>query len=148
MRGPVAAGALCAAALSLALAYGAFAVMPPQVYADARRDAEHHIQMRIDDVKGLGWFQDHGACEVRGEVVRVFRGDLEVGAPLTLAVDCAKPKARLAPGPQLWTPWRALREAGYLEAFLTEEGEIALWQSQLLSEPSDAPACDLEGTTC
>lgn len=137
---------LSAAAAALGLGAGAaFAVLPPEVYAQARVDAPHHVQIRIARVVALPWYQDHGACEVRGEVVRVFKGDLEDGDELRLKVDCAKPRARLPAGPQLWTSWRALEEARVIEAYLDQNRAVASWQTTLLSEPSDEPACPEDG---
>ncbi len=116
-------------------------MLPPEAYEEARRDAVHHLQLRIDNVEGLPWHADQGACVVEGEVVRVFRGDHQPGDALAIAIDCAKPRARLQPGPQLWTSWRAIEQAGYVEAYLDEGGAVARWQTMLLSEASDEPAC-------
>jgi hypothetical protein len=120
-------------------------------YTTARRAAAHHVQMRIKDVQDLPWYLDKGPCNVQGEVVRVFRGDYERGDDLTIAIDCAKPRARVKQSPQgpLWTSWRAIKDAGYVEAYLDEEGEVARWQTVLLSEASDEPACPVDAAgTC
>lgn len=137
----IAAGVL---APVLVLAAAALAALPPEEYAQARVDALHHVQIRIERVTGLPWYVDHGACEVRGEVVRVFRGDLAQGDELTLQIDCAKPRARLPNGAALWTSWRALDEARVIEAYLDENKAVDTWQTLLLSEPTDEPACPVE----
>ncbi len=141
--------AVAAAGATLALAVGAaFAALPPEVYAQARVDAPNHVQIRIERVSGLPWYLDHGPCEVRGDVLRVFKGDIEEGEELRLKIDCAKPRARLPDGAALWTSWRALEEARVLEAYLDDDRAVASWQTVLLSEPSDEPACpeDAEGS--
>ncbi|MGD2131749.1 MAG: hypothetical protein PVI23_03090 [Maricaulaceae bacterium] len=127
------------------LAASASAVLPPEVYAQGRVDAVHHVQVRIDRRSGLSWFTDHGACAIEGEVVRVFRGDLSVGDEIGFDIDCAKPRANIPAGPVLWTAWRAIEDAAYIEVYLDAEGEIEMWQSMLLSAPSDEPACPVEG---
>ena len=137
----VAAGAVFLATLT---ATRAGAVLPPAAYEEARHVAVHHIQMRIDAVEPLPWNLETGPCGVTGEVVRVFMGDHAVGDTLSFAIDCAKPRASLGAGPQLWTAWRAIEEAGYVEAYLDTEGAVAGWQTVLLSEPSDEPACPLD----
>jgi hypothetical protein len=136
-----------ATAAALGGAFIAAAVLPPEVYVAARREADEHLQMRIEEVGSPPWYSDHGSCRVAGEVVRVFRGERAPGDRLAIDVDCAKPHARLPAGPALWTSWRAIEEAGYIEAYLDETGAVAAWQTMLLSEPSDEPACaiDLEG---
>jgi hypothetical protein len=140
---------LSAAVAALGLAAGAaFAALPPEAYAQARVEAPHHVQMRIERVGGLPWYLDHGPCEVRGEVIRVFKGDIAEGDQLTLKIDCAKPRARLPDGPALWTSWRALDEARFVEAYLDGDKAVASWQTVLLDEPSEEPACpeDQEGS--
>ena len=97
--------------------------------------------MRIDSVRGLPWYRDHGACAVAGRVVRVFRGDHYEDERMIIEVDCAKPRARLQPGPQLWTSWRALKQAEVIEAYLDVDDSVMSWQTMLLSAPSDEPAC-------
>jgi hypothetical protein len=133
-----------AAALAATIAVAAAAVLPPEVYTAARREAAEHLQLRIEDVGSPPWYADHGACRVAGEVVRVFRGAHAPGDRLAIDVDCAKPRARLPDGPTLWTSWRALEDAGYIEAYLDERGSVAAWQTMLLAEPSDEPACAIE----
>jgi hypothetical protein len=136
-----------ALAAALAAAFAAAAALPPEVYLAARREAAEHLQLRIEAVAPPPWYADHGACRVTGEVVRVFRGGHAPGDRLAIEVDCAKPRARLPDGPTLWTSWRALEEAGFIEAYLDDRGAVAVWQTMLLSEPSDAPSCavDFEG---
>jgi hypothetical protein len=145
MTGRPALPSVLLSAVAAGLAAGAaFAALPPEVYAQARVDAPHHVQLRIERVTGLPWHQDHGACEVRGDVVRVFKGDIAEGDELTLRIDCAKPRARLPNGGALWTSWRALEEARVVEAYLGADKAVASWQTVLLSEPSDEPACTEE----
>lgn len=143
-------GAACAAVLALgalALATSASAELAPEEYVKLRADAVHHVQLRIRRVQGLPWYTDHGPCTVSGEIVRVFAGDHAVGDDLELAVDCAKPRARLPNGAALWTSQRALDQADFIEAYLNADGTVAGWQTVLLDEPSDEPACPSDSPT-
>jgi hypothetical protein len=136
---------LAMAAAALAAGLAAAADDPPSAnpYAKARHNAAHHLQLKIDHVEPLPWYADHGACGVTGEVARVYRGDHHPGDKLVIAIDCAKPRANLPSGPQLWTAWRAIEQAAYVEAYLNADGAVAHWQTVLLSkdEASDKPAC-------
>jgi hypothetical protein len=139
--GAARAAVLALFAFAAALGVPAFAELAPEEYVKLRGDAVHHVQLRIRRLQGLPWYTDHGPCTVSGEIVRVFAGDHAVGDDLEIAVDCAKPRARLPNGAALWTSQRALDQADFIEAYLNADGTVAGWQTVLLDEASDEPAC-------
>jgi hypothetical protein len=122
---------------------GAGAIMPPQVYQEARDTAMFHVQVKITGVKEPE--RTPGECTVTGEVVRIFRdkpGTLRQGARLDFTVSCTKPGDPVAIGGTIWTDYERLLKAKYLEVFLnrTDQGyEVALWQSQIIEEPTAQP---------
>ncbi len=133
------------ACVVLAMAGAAGAVLPPGAYEEARRTAEHHVQVELDRVKGPGVFTRFGACFAKGEVVTVFRGSLSVGDRAWFPVDCVKANAEPPPGPQLWVAMRALRAAPFVEVYLNSDADgdlrVATWQIALLNAASPEPAC-------
>lgn len=130
--------------LSVLLPSGAWAVMPPQVYQEARDTAMFHVQVKIVNVTGPA--TTPGACTVSGKVVRLFRnkpGTLKQGDTLNFTVSCTRPGDPVVVGGTLWTDFHSLMQAKYLEVFLnrTKRGyEVALWQSYIIEAPTLQPA--------
>ena len=122
---------------------GVAAMMPPWVYQEARDKAMFHLQAKII------WVQEPahtpGECSVTGKVMRIFRdkpGTLQQGARLDFTVSCTKPGDPMIVGGTIWTDYNKLVKARYLEVFLnrTDQGyEVALWQSQIIEEPTAQP---------
>ncbi len=135
---------LCGA---IAFSGAAAAVLAPEYYEEARRSAPNHVQIKIDKVSsprgGLG------DCAVKGEVVRVFRGDFERDSKIAFNVSCYDYGA-IPSGPTLWTDYDALSSAKYLEAFMLggPTPKIALDQVEIILEPRDTPYCDRNSLYC
>jgi hypothetical protein len=127
----------------LVLSVNVAAMMPPQVYQEARDTAMFHVQVKITRITGPDCTP--GECSVTGEVVRIFRnkpGVLQQGATLNFGVSCTKPGNPVIIGGTIWTDYDKLVKAQYLEVFLnrTDHGyEVALWQSQIIEEPTAQP---------
>lgn len=141
------ASRLFTAAFAAALTGQAFAVLAPEYYEEARRSAPNHVQIEIDDVSGPRGGM--GACDVKGKIVRVFKGDLAPGAKLRFDVSCYDYGA-IPSGPTLWTDYDALSDAKYLEAFMSGDTKprIALDQVEIILEPRDQPYCDSNSLYC
>lgn len=140
MRGSI---GVLVAGISL-LAAAAWAVLPPEAYEEARRNATWHVQVAIDKVDVPA--KTPGTCEVHGKVVRIFRdktGKLKKGATWTLGVSCRKPGDDIPDGPVKWKSVAAVKGAKVIEAFANptknEVPRIARWQSQLLKAATDKP---------
>jgi hypothetical protein len=121
----------------------AFAIMPPEVYEQARQTAEHHVQLRILDVSEPP-ADGYGDCVVRVRVIMTFRGDLPMGREFPIHVSCLRPDANPRPGGELWNAYAELAQAEYLEAFLSGDGtpDVDTEQVVIISGPANAPACD------
>ncbi len=137
-----------AAALTSLLATGAHAVMPPEVYQKARVDAPLHVQVAISDVALPE--ATPSSCIVSGKVVRIFRdtaGALSVGDKVAFPVSCSRAGDRVPIGGVLWTNADALAGARFIEAYLTGPApsfDVALYQSQIIEEPSESPLLPVE----
>ncbi len=142
-----AAHSLTAAAFAAALTGPAAAVLAPEYYEEARRSAPNHVQIKIDRVGSPSGGM--GACDVRGQVVRVFRGDLMPGAKLRFDVSCYD-YGTIPAGPTRGTAYDARSDAKYLEAFMSggASPRIALDQVEIILEPRDAPYCDSNSLYC
>lgn len=125
----------------------ALAVLAPEFYEEARRSAPNHVQIEIEDVSGPSGGM--GPCEVEGRVVNVFRGTLTPGARLDFTVSCYD-YGEIPAGPTLWTDYDALKDAKYLEAFMSADAQprIALDQVEIIMSPRDRPYCDSETLYC
>jgi hypothetical protein len=138
---------LLAAAFAAALTGPAAAVLAPEYYEEARRSAPSHVQIKIEDVGSPSGGM--GPCDVEGEVVRVFKGDLAPGAKLRFDVSCYD-YGTIPSGPTLWTDYDALVDAKFLEAFMSGDPapKVALDQVEIILEPRDAPYCDSNSLYC
>ena len=135
------AGGLCAAG-------PAFAVLPPQAYLDARREAPLHLQMSVQKVKLRPSAQ---ACRVEGRVLRVFRGDARPGGRITVDAPCRFPDAAPMPGPVLWFQPGDIRKGQVLEGYFDgPAGSPAIARSQLfvVSGESTEPHCSAQDYAC
>lgn len=144
-------------ALTLLLLFAATAdaVMPPEVYRQARRDAAHHVQVEI--TKATVPDRTPGECRLEGTVVKVFRsrGDvLAAGTPVAFTLSCLRPGDEPMLGGTLWGSADSLRAARFVEAYFdgADAGalHVARWQYMLIDAPTDTPRCtaDSPGLTC
>ena len=108
--------------------------MPPETYEAARRDAPDVIVVAIAGVTtppAGSW----GECGVIGTVLRVERGDrLNIGDPITIAVPCAEPDAPFPDSGVIYQDLKSLISSTYGRAFLAEDGTLALYQYDQLTD--------------
>lgn len=140
------AGRGVAAILALVLVVGAGILpalaqgFPPRVFRDARLKSEFHIQLAVDSVRIVE--KTPGICAVAGRIERVFRGNVAVGTPITLDLDCKKESETVRPGQIIWTDVDKLMAAKYIEAFVNRGPfgfQHSLWQLALLDAPTEKP---------
>ena len=84
-------------------------MISPEYYRDARMNAAHHIQARIEPTP-----DGHG---VQFKVIRVFRGPLKRGAVLRLGIHF-RPLGPPVLGEPIYSEWEEFKGARYIEAFL------------------------------
>lgn len=124
---------LLLAALAL-MASPAFAVLAPEYYEAARREAAAVIVVEVEGVRGLGIGPGFGDCEVRGRVAAVERGGSHTeGQSIVIDVPCSRPGARVPAGPVIWQNHDDLRASRWGRAFLTADGRLALHQYDILA---------------
>ena len=125
----------------------ASAVLAPEFYEEARRSAASHVQIEIEDLSGPSGGM--GDCRVTGKIARVFKGDLVPGARLDFTISCYD-YGSIPDSPTLWTDYDALKEARYVEAFMTggRMPRITLDQVEIILEPRDQPYCDDNSLYC
>ena len=90
-----------------------------------------------------------GNCAVTGEVVSVFRGDLGAGDVIKFDVSCYA-YGELPDGGTLWTDVDALRNARFLEAFMSAgpNPHVILDQIEIIVAPRGQPYCDTDSLAC
>jgi tetratricopeptide (TPR) repeat protein len=144
LRARAGSGLISASTLFALLAVsGASAVLPPQVYENARAEATYHVQVKIATVSPPS--RTPGDCETTGEVVRIFRdksGTLRLGTRVDFTVSCMRRGDPPIIGGTLWTDYDALMRARYLEAFLNPGAgryHVAAWQSRIIEAVTDKP---------
>jgi len=131
------AGRICGAVAPAALGLGlcglpAHALMAPQYYEQARRDAPSVIIIKVARVEGPGP-EGYGSCTVRGAVVKVERGTAyTTGQAVSIGVPCARPGVQPPIGGTIWQSVEALKAAPYGRAWLDAEGRVVLSQYQRL----------------
>lgn len=142
-------------AMGLLIGFSAHAVLPPELYRDARREADHHVQVAVSDVAVPS--KTPGSCTVTGTVVTIFRSAgavLAVGTKLRFDVACARTDDDVPVGGTLWQNVWHLERARFIEAYLMGDAPpdvwVARWQSTTIPEPSKEPHCpvDAPGFTC
>lgn len=126
--------AVATAILSLALPAltpDAHALLAPQYYEQARREAASVIVLEVNAVTPPeGAF---GLCQVAGIVRRVERGTaFAAGRAATIGVPCATPEARPPLGGTIYQQVARLKAAPYGRAYLDAAGGLALSQYEAL----------------
>ena len=133
---------------ALLLLFGAstaLAVMPPDVYRQAEKNAAFHVQVKV--LKVVVPKKTPGECMVTGEVVTIFRDlpkKLKVGRRIAFAVSCRARGDEIPAGGTLWTGRDELLKARYIEAALNSDKagkkfQVALWNSSIIKAPSRTP---------
>jgi hypothetical protein len=141
----VAAGGLV---VGLVGAWPASAVLPPQAYLQARREAALHLQVKVQKVRLRPSAE---ACLIEGRVLRAFRGDARPGARIIFDAPCRFPGAVPMPGPVLWFQPDDLKKGQVLEGFFDGTPTTpAIARSQLfvVASETDAPRCGTEDYAC
>lgn len=129
MRARLAAAVLCLALP--ALAPDAHALLAPQYYEQARREAASVIVLEVNAVTLPE--EAYGLCQVTGTVRRVERGSaFEVGQAARIGVPCATPDARPPLGGTIYQETARLKAAPYGRAYLDAAGGLALSQYEML----------------
>ncbi len=129
MRAAVAAAVLCLALP--ALAPDAHALLAPQYYEQARREAASVIVLEVNAVTPPE--AAFGLCQVAGIVRAVERGSaFAVGQAATVGVPCATPEARPPLGGTIYQETARLKAAPYGRAYLDAAGGLALSQYEML----------------
>lgn len=115
----------------LAFTPGARALLAPQYYEQARREAASVIVLEVRSVTPPdGAF---GLCLVAGTVRRVERGTaFAVGQAATVGVPCATPDARPPLGGTIYQEMARLKAAPFGRAYLDAAGGLALSQYEAL----------------
>ncbi|MEP9375685.1 hypothetical protein ABLE91_03140 [Aquabacter sp. CN5-332] len=126
--------ALLGAALVAALLPGgaALALLAPQYYEQARREAQNVVVIAVKAVTPPSG--DYGDCAVAGDVRRVERGAAyKQGQSVTVAVPCSKPGTRPPIGGTIYRAPEALRKAPFGRAYLDGAGALMLSQYEPLA---------------
>ncbi|MFG1461648.1 hypothetical protein V5F77_02020 [Xanthobacter sp. DSM 24535] len=120
-----------AVGLMLGLPGTAQALLAPQYYEQARREAASVIVLAVTGVTPPA--KGFGACSVSGEVRRVERGTAyQVGQKLILAVPCRTADAQPPLGGTIYQELEPLRAAPFGRAYLDAQGALALSQYEIL----------------
>ena len=135
--------ATCVGWLGLATAHAALA---PQYYQQARENAASHLQLRIDEVVLLP-DQQSGNCEVRGTVLRDFRGNTEPGTPLRFHLNCQTPEVTPMPGSSAWHDYERLRDARFAEGFFNASAPVH-GQLAIIAAERESPWCEATSGRC
>ena len=142
LKTPQVPTALLFAMLTLMFASTASAVLPPQVYEEARDSAQYHALIRVTTVMVPS--RTPGECTIRGTVTELLRKTndaLKVGETLALDIACRHPNDEIPDGGTLWTKIGALKRATVIEAYLNREGDgYRIPRDQVsVTESGDAP---------
>lgn len=139
-----------AAVLLVLYSLPALAVLPPDLYQQARAEADHHVQIAVTKVS-VPW-KTPGDCTVFGTVVTVFRsagGVLAEGTPVRFDVSCSRQGDDIPVGGTLWQNAWHLERAKFFEAYLMGDDPmtlwIARWQSMTIPGPRATPYCPADG---
>lgn len=110
----------------------ALALMAPQYYEQARREAQNVIVIKVAAVEGPGP-EGYGSCSVRGAVAQVERGAAFTrGQAVTIGVPCARAGVQPPIGGTIWQGLDALKAAPYGRAWLDDAGQVVLSQYERL----------------
>lgn len=118
-----------------ALATAAQAALSPQYYEEARNTADSVVIVRVDGVRQAPRSKGFGDCVVYGRVAGVERGDrYAAGDRISIDVPCRRPNADVPASGVLYENALELGRSRWGRAYLTTEGELALYQYDILPE--------------
>jgi hypothetical protein len=126
----------------------AFALMPPEVYREARANAPYHVQIAVTKVEAprVG----PGTCSVEGQVLKIFKnetGKLANDMIVGFDVACRRQGEQVPLGGTIWLDTDALEKADFMEVYLTDTADsfaVPLWNYKLISHLSDTPQFPVE----
>lgn len=122
-------------ALTIAFAGVAEAALAPQYYEEARNTADSVIVMRVDGVRQIPRSKGFGDCQVYGRISVVERGErYAAGDRISINVPCRRPRADVPASGVLYENANELSLSRWGRAWLTPEGELALYQYDILAE--------------
>jgi len=127
----------------MVLPASAHALMPPEVYRNARAEAPYHVQIAITKVDAPR--TGPGTCGVEGQVLKIFKnatGSLSNDMTVGFAVACRHTGDVVPLGGTIWLNTDALEKADYMEVYLADTAEglaVPLWNYKLISKLSDEP---------
>lgn len=130
-------------------------MMDPETYLAARRSARFHVQVELEKVPDN--YPSFSDVPVTARVVRLFRHKwrwwhwpwrwrLEVGDRVSYAVSIVSEGDPIRPGGAFWTPYGALKNAKFMEVFLSgapPKCSVAVWQCRIIDRPTDEPVMNL-----
>jgi hypothetical protein len=112
----------------------AFAALPPQYYEEARANAENVLVVRVERVAGLPFMRGYGDCRVSGVVETVERGSRHrTGETIQISVPCMRQNAQIPASGVQYEQVSELRRSHWGRAWLNANGELALYQYDILA---------------
>ena len=121
-------------------------MMHPETYLEARRSAQHHVQVEITAISLPSELP--GSATIRARVGTVFRSTAGLSADdsLEFGVSVTRSMDDVPTGAVCWTLAEVLAEGRWLEAFLNGSPpncEVAAWQSEPIGGPTSRPTMSL-----
>lgn len=126
----------------------AVALMPPEVYRQAREKAPYHVQIALTKVDAPR--TGPGTCPVEGQVLKIFKnetGKLADDMIVDFTVACRRAGDQVPIGGTIWLDTGALEKADYMEVYLTDSADgfvVPLWNYKLIDHLSDTPQLPVE----
>lgn len=135
------------------------AVLQDKDFVEARKEAMHHLQVRI--MKMAVPHATPADCHLWAKVVgKVFKGRtrfLTRGTEIEIDVSCRRRNDLIPTGDTLWMDVADLEDAIYLEIYINsrKQGNIRVfdipyWQSMIVEKPTRNPECpdSEDGKSC
>ena len=120
-------------------------MMHPDTYLQARRSADHHLQVQIEIVRMPPVFPGQASIEAR--VGSVFVGDKSLmGRTVEFEVSTLRRRDEMPTDAILWVFAEGLVPGAWLEVFLNGNPprcNVALWQNDLIAGPTEKPTMSL-----
>ena len=112
----------------------AWAALAPEYYERARATAENVIVVRVERVGGLAPAHGYGNCRVYGVVGAVERGSRYGGGDeIAISVPCLRANGRPPASGVQYEGLNELRRSQWGRAWLNANGELALYQYDILA---------------
>ena len=108
-----------------------------------RKTAKFHVQVEIVSLEKPGYFP--ATIQLEGRLIKIFRDNenqLTIGDTITFPIEVTDEGAFIPEGATLWTYYKNISSARFMEAFLNGEPpdlEIELWQKVIIPSASEKP---------